>query len=135
MTRTDSIITLLNIRFNLNNYKNLSVDELDALSDTATNFFRFVQAFGNKLKLSNFVNKWMVEDRIQNLNSVTCGTFQLYFYDNLLNPNENSKIQDKSRLNKKTIETLLNELFVLDNQDKNEQLMRQYARDNNISMT
>ena len=135
MTRTDSIIALLNIRFNLNNYKNLSVDELDALSDTATNFFRFVQAFGNKLKLSNFVNKWMVEDRIQNLNSVTCGTFQLYFYDNLLNPNENSKIQDKSRLNKKTIETLLNELFVLDNQDKNEQLMRQYARDNNISMT
>ena len=56
MTRTDSKITLFNIRFNLNNYKNLSVDELDALSDTAINFFRFVQAFGNKLKLHNFVN-------------------------------------------------------------------------------
>ena len=71
MTRTDSKVTLFNIRFNLNIYKNLTVDELDALSDTAINFFRFVQAFGKKLKLRNFVNIWMVEDRIQNLNSVT----------------------------------------------------------------
>ena len=75
----------------------------------------------------------MVQNRIQNLNSVTCGIFQLYFYNNLFNPNENSKIQDKARLNKRTIDTLLNELFLLDNQDKNEELMRQYATD--ISMT
>ena len=63
MIRTDSKTTLFNIRFNLNNYQNLSVVELDALSDTATNFFCFVQAFSNKLKLHNFVNIWMVEDR------------------------------------------------------------------------
>ena len=50
MTSTNSKITLLNIPFNLNNYKNLHVDELDALGDTATNFFCFAQAFGNKLK-------------------------------------------------------------------------------------
>ena len=77
----------------------------------------------------------MVKDIIQSLNYVTCGIFQLYFYDNLFNSNENRKIQDKTRLNKKTIETLLNELFVLENQDKNEEIMRQYATDNNISMT
>ena len=53
----------------------------------------------------------MVEDRVQDLNSVTFGVFQIYFYDNLFNPNKNSKIQDKKRLNKRTIETLLNELF------------------------
>ena len=76
----------------------------------------------------------MVEDRIQNLDSVTCGIFQLYFYDNLFNPNENSKIQDKARLNKRTIETLLNELFVLDNQETNEATFRQYANENNISL-
>ena len=63
---------------------------------------------------------------------MTCGIFQLYFYDNLFNPNENIKKQDKARLNKKAIETLLNELFLLDNQDKNEELMRQYATENNI---
>ena len=77
----------------------------------------------------------MVEDRVKNLNSATCGILQLYFYDNLFNPNKNSKIQNKARLNKKTIETLLNELFVLDDQDKNEETIRQYAQNMGISVT
>ena len=113
MTRTDNKKTLVNIIFNLNPCKNLTKKELDVLSDIATKFFHFVQAFGNKLKPRDFVNIWMVQDRVQDLNSVTCGIFQIYFYNNLFNPNENSKIQDKKRLNKRTRETLLNELFLL----------------------
>ena len=62
MTRNDNKITLVNVRFNLNACKNLSKRELDALSNTAFNFFHFIQAFGNKLKLRDFVNIWMVED-------------------------------------------------------------------------
>ena len=92
MNRSDKKIALCNIRFNLNACKNLSNEDLDALSDTATNFFRFIQAFGNKLKLRNFVNIWMAEDRVQNLNSATCGIFQIYFYNNFFNPDENSKM-------------------------------------------
>ena len=76
----------------------------------------------------------MVEDGVQDLDSSTCGIFQLYFYDNLFNPDKNSKIQDKARLNKKMIETLLNEHFILNNQDKNEQTIRQYAQDICIAM-
>ena len=53
----------------------------------------------------------MVEDRVQDLNSVTCGVFQIYFYENLFNLNENSKVQNQKWLNKRTIETLLHELF------------------------
>ena len=119
MTKTDNKISLVNIKFNGNACKNLTKKELDVLSDTATNS-SFVQAFSNKLKLCNFVNIWIVQDRVQDLNSVTCGIFQMNFYDNLFNPNKNSKIQNKKRLNKRAIETLLNELFVLDNQDINE---------------
>ena len=134
MTRTDNKITLVNIKFNLNTCKNLTKKELDTFSDTTTNFFHFVQAFGNKLKLRYFVNIWMVEDRVQDLNSVTCRIFQIYFYDNFLNPNENSKIQDKKQLNKRTIESLLNELFILDDQEINEATIRHYANENNISL-
>ena len=125
MTRTDNKTTLVNIRLNLNACKVLSKKELDALSNTATNFFHFIQAFGNKPKLRDFVNIWMEEDRVQDINSVTCGIFQIYFYSNLFNPNENSKIKDKKRPNKRTIETLLNELFVLDDQETNEATIRQ----------
>ena len=77
----------------------------------------------------------MVEDRVQDLNSVTCGLFQIYFYDNLFNLDENSKTQNKKRLNKKTVEALLNELFVLDDQDKNEATVRQYANEHKITVT
>ena len=56
MTRADNRVTLVNIRFNLNACKKLFKKELDDLSDTATHFFHFLQAFGNKLKLRDFVN-------------------------------------------------------------------------------
>ena len=77
----------------------------------------------------------MVEVRVQDLNSSTCDIFQLYFYNNLFNPDENSKIQSNNRLNKKTIETLLNELFAMVNQNKNEKNMEQYAQDIGIDVT
>ena len=94
----------------------------------------FIQAFGNKLKLRNFVNIWMVEDRVQDLDSSTCGIFQLYFYDNIFNPDENSKVQDKDKVNKKTIEALLNEIFALDDQYKNEQTIREYRESIGITI-
>ena len=52
MTRTDNKITLCKIQFNLNACKNLSKSELDVLSDTASNFFRFIQALATS---SNYV--------------------------------------------------------------------------------
>ena len=76
----------------------------------------------------------MAEDRIQDLNSSTWGIFQLYFYNNLFNPNEKSKIQNDTKLTKKTIETLLNKLFYLDNEDSNEQNMEQYATEIGITI-
>ena len=66
---------------------------------------------------------------------MTCDIFQIYFYDNLFNPDKNSKMQNKKQLNKKTIETLLNELFVLDDQGKNEATVRQNANEHNITVT
>ena len=68
----------------------------------------------------------MVEDRIQDLDSATCGIFQLYFYENLFNPDKNSKIQNESKLKKTTVETLLNKLFSLDDRE-NEIKIEEYA--------
>ena len=111
--------------------KKLTKKEIDLISDTATDFFHFVQAFGIKLKLKNFVNIWMVEDRIQDLDSNTCEIFQLFFYENMFNPNQNSKIQNHTKLKKSTVETLLNELFSLDDKE-NEIKMLEYADKKNI---
>ena len=126
MNKTDQKITLCKIKFNLGACKELSKKEIDSLSDTARDFFYFIQAFGIKFKLKSFVNIWVVVDRIQDLDSATCGIFQLYFYENLFNLDKNSKIQNKSKLKKTTVETLLNELFSLDDRE-NEIKMEEYA--------
>ena len=126
MNRTDNKLTLCKIKFNLGACKHLTKDEIDSLSDTSRNFFYFIQAFGIKLKLRGFVNTWMVEDRLQDLDSSTCGIFQTYFYENLFNPDRNSKIQNKTKLNKNTVEILLNELFSLDDRE-NEIKIEEYA--------
>ena len=68
----------------------------------------------------------MVEDRIQDLDSARCRIFQIYFYDNLFNPDEKSRIQGETKLNKKTVEMLLNELFSLDDKE-NEIKMEEFA--------
>ena len=125
MTSTGNKTALVNIRFNLNACKNLSKKELDALSGAATNFFHSIQAFGNKVILHEFVNIWMAEDRVQDLDSVTCSIFQIYFYENIFNPDESHIIQNKKRVNKRTIGTLLNEPFVPDDQDKNKTTIKQ----------
>ena len=68
----------------------------------------------------------MIEDRIQDLNSSTCGIFQLHFYENLFNPDKNSKIQNENKLKKSTVEMLLNELYSLTDKE-NEIKMEEYA--------
>ena len=126
MNRSDQKIALCKIKFNLGACKVLTKKEVDSLSDTARNFFYFIQAFGLKLKLRSFVDIWMVEDKVQYLDSTTCGIFQIYFYDNLFNPDKNSKIQSETKFKKSTVETLLNELFSLNEKD-NEIKMKEYA--------
>ena len=103
MDRADNKITLCKIRFNLGACATLSQHEVDSLSDKARNLFGFIQAFGIELKLRNFLSIWMVEDRLQDLDSSTCGIFQLYFNDNLFNPDENRKIQNNTKVNRKTV--------------------------------
>ena len=76
----------------------------------------------------------MIEDRIQDLNSSTCGIFQLHFYENLFNPDKNSKIQNESKLKKSTVEMLLNELFSLDEKE-NEIKMEEYADEIDVKIS
>ena len=85
----------------MNISKNLNKAEIDNLSDTAKDFFYFVQSFGNNLKVRDFVSLWMAEDPIHRLDTVTYGIFQIYFYNNLFNAAVNSKIQNNKKLAKK----------------------------------
>ena len=131
MDRTDKKLTLCKVKFSLSACKELTEDEILSLSDTARQFFYFVQSFGNKLKL--FLNIWMLEDRLQDLESSTCGIFQIYFYHKLFDPGKDSGVNDETKPTKKTVETLLNEIFTLDI-EKNELKMNDFANGLDISI-
>ena len=68
----------------------------------------------------------MFEDRIQDLDSATCGIFQIYFYDNLSIYRRKQQNPKRNKVKKSTVETLLNELFSLNDKD-NEIKMEEYA--------
>ena len=54
------------------------------------------------------MNILILENTIKNLVTSTCGLFQLYFYKNLFDPDEKSKILNHQTLNKNTLETIIN---------------------------
>ena len=91
------------MKFSMDAYKNLNKNGLDSLSDIAHNFFHFVQSSGNKLEICGFVNIWLLEDKIQNLGTVTYGIFQIYINDNLFNSDVNSKRRKQQNTKQKKL--------------------------------
>ena len=91
----------------------------EQLTDTAQNFFHLLNEF-SKLKKTNEMNILIVEPPFQEITYSSCGLFQLYFYKNIFDPDEKSKIINHETLNKKTIEKILNEIFSTD-VDENKQ--------------
>ena len=74
------------------------------------------------------MNILILENDVQNLLSSTCGEFQLCFYKDLFDPDEKSKIISHDNLNKKTLETIINEIFYKD-VDENEHTIQNFKEE------
>ena len=118
----------------MNAYERLKENQIKKLSERAQDLFHLIHSFGKNKQLTNFVNVWMLEDPIQMPKPVTCGPFQIYFYENLFFPDKNSKAKSYKKLTNNATETLLNELLLLD-RERNEQLINGYIRQKQIHMT
>ena len=70
-------------------------------------------------------------NELQEINTDNYRKFQVYFYKNLFYPLKNSKIQEHEKLTKKKIETILDEIFVL-NKEENERRVREFAKEAGI---
>ena len=115
------------MKFSINSWGKLVHTKKEQLTDTAQNYFHLLSQFA-KLKRTNDMNILIVEHVVQELTSSTCGLFQLYFYKSIFDPEEKSKIKNHETLNKKTIETILNEIFTTD-VDENEQVIETFKKE------
>ena len=84
-------------------------------------------------KLTEEVTVYLVDYQIQETETDTCGTFQLYFYKNLFQNSPESKIISGEKLTKNTISKLLDEIFSL-HEEVNEK-MEAFAEENNIKFS
>ena len=97
----------------------------DQLTDTAQN--HLLGQFA-KLKKTECMNILILENNVEDLLGSTCSLFQLYFYKNLFDPDEKSKILDHENLNKKIVETIINKIFSTD-VDENEHIIKNFRKE------
>ena len=127
INKKDKIINLTYVRFDTASYKKV---KKETLTPTARDFFHSLSEF-SKVHNNNWVDIYMVDDRLQNIKSDTCGLFQLYFYVNLFLPKEGSQIVSNRTLTLKIIKNLLNEIFSRDI-SKNEEIVEHFALEHDI---
>ena len=99
----------------------------DQITDTTQIFFHLLEQFA-KLKKTNCMDILIFENDVQRIDTSACAEFQLYFYKNPFDPDEISKILDHENLNKKILETIINEIFSTD-VDENEHTIKNFAEE------
>ena len=129
--KKDNNLSLASLKFSVETYPKLKEREISKLTDTAKDFFHLLAELARVNNLSKEMTVLMLVDVIQEIYSDTCGLFQRYFYKNLFDPDENSKILNDEHLTKKTIETLSNEIFFT-NKKENEHKVTDFAEEYNI---
>ena len=120
-------LKLCTMKFCVETWQKMSQKTKDQLTDTAQNFFHLLEQFA-KLKKTHCMNILILENQIQDLVSPNCGQFQLYFYKNLFDPDEKSKILSHGTLNKSTLKTIINEIFSTDI-DENEHIIKNFKEE------
>ena len=133
MTRTSNKLRLVKTNFSMKAFASLKTNEYANLSTTAWSVFHFVGNFGKLHQIKDFVCISILEHLTQKLEALTSGPFQVYFFNNVFKTDKNSRIQKHNKLTEKTIETSINEIFTLD-QEENEKAIQEYIELMNIKV-
>ena len=127
--KEDNKITLITLKFSMNEYKKIKNGH--TLRLTTQDLLHLIYEFGKLNKVKDTIKIHSVDDQLQKIETDTCGIFQIYFYFNLFLPFENSSIIKNTKLSKKTIEKLLNEIFSL-HRDESEKEVEKFAEEKDI---
>ena len=121
---------MVTLKFSMREYEKIRNGH--RLTTTTQDLLHLMYEFGKLHKIKDVVTVHLVDNQLQEIETDTCGIFQLYFYVNLFTPLENSSIVNDKKLSKSTLEKLLNEIFYLD-RDKNENLVEQFPEEKEIA--
>ena len=109
--KKDTKINLVSLTCSVENYRKIKEKNQEKLTNTAKDFFHLLSEFGKLKKRNNEAKIIVLDDQLQERTAATCGIFQQYFYNNLLDSDSNSKKFNDEFLTKKTVTILLNDLL------------------------
>ena len=118
--KNDRKITLISLTFSMREYE--KIKDLKELR-TTQDLLHLMYEFGKLHNIENEVTVFSLDDQLQKI--------ETDFYYNLFNPLNKSSIVQDNVISKRTIEKLLNEIFSL-NKEQNENIVTQFALENNI---
>ena len=130
LEKKDSKIMVITLTFSMEEYKKIKT--VNRLSETTQDILHLINEFGKLHNLKEEVRVHFVDDQLQKTETNTCGVFQLYFFVNLFNTDENSAIIEDKILTKKT-EKLLNEIFPT-KKEENERKIEDFMDEKQIKM-
>ena len=129
LKKKDQKIIIISLKFSIKEYEKIKNEH--RLRPTTQDLLHLIYEYGRLHNIKDLVTVYSVDDQLQKLEADTCGIFQLYFYFNLFVPYENSSVLGDSKLTKRKVEKLLNEIFSLD-RNQNEEEMERFAKEKNI---
>ena len=129
LKKKDQKIIIISLKFSMREYEKIKNEH--RLRPTTQDLLHLIYEYGRLHNIKDLVTVYSVDDQLQKLETDTCGIFQLYFYFNLFVPYENSSVLGDSKLTKRKVEKLLNEIFSLD-RNQNEEEMERFAKEKNI---
>ena len=106
---------------------------VNRLSETMQNILNLINEFSKKHNLKEEVRVHFIDDQLQKTETNTCGVFQLYFFVNLFNPDENSVVIEDKTLKRKNIEKILNEILSTE-REENERKIKDFIDQKQIKM-
>ena len=129
LKKKDQKIIIISLKFSMKEYEKIKNEH--RLRPTTQDLLHLIYEYGRLHNIKDLVTVYSVDDQLQKLETDTCGIFQLYFYFNLFVPYENSSVLGDSKLTKRKVEKLLNEIFSLE-RNQNEEEMERFAKEKNI---
>ena len=129
-SKSNSKLKLCSMKFCVNTWQKMPQKTRSQLTETAQNLFHLMEQFA-KLKKSQCMNIIILENNVQDLLKPDCGPFQLYFYKNLFDPDESSKILEHEKITQNTLETVINEIFSTD-VSENQYLIKKFEEEHDL---
>ena len=99
LKKKDSKITVITLTFSMEEYKKTKT--VNRLSETTQDILHLINEFGKLHNLKEEVRVHFIVNQLQKTEIDTCRVFQLYFFVNFFNPDENSAIVEDKILTRK----------------------------------